>query len=295
MMFSRRFQVELKTIIDTKFKGRTPCNATSTEPECSVAVLQRTYGELLESLTEMKDSGALAPKSTSPSSDPLMALLKIYEDKWHSSKTSEQQKTVLVFIMEQIRKAMELQNALAGAVKEREWDRAHVLQEYASNAERALIAKLTSYYRDHGEKVNINATDVASQAAEAAVSAILQAETSAKQARDDIATKCALVKMVVKGAPPAQAGCSEQDTDFGCTFDVADEQSMWVRGGANGCSGTFSCYGQIVECKAAPRAMQTCACTPPPTTAAPFTLAPVAAKVVTPRLSLSSRKLRARV
>jgi hypothetical protein len=37
----------------------------------------------------------------------------------------------------------------------------------------------------------------------------------------------------------------------------------WVRGGASGCFGMFSCYGQVVECKAAPQTQQTCACDQP--------------------------------
>jgi len=254
---------DLNAIVESKFKSRTKCNATSTEPECSVTELQRTYNDILGTLTDMKTSGALSPVSTSPSTDPLLALLKIYEGKWHDPRTTEQQKTVLVFIMEQIRKAMELQTSLAEAVRAKEWERAHVLQQYSANAQQALMAKLKAYYEQHGE-VPVNSTNVATQAAEAAVAAILQAETTAKQDRDEITTKCALMKMVVAGSPP-QSDCNEMDTDYGCTYDVKGEQSMWVKGGANGCSGSFSCYGQVVSCKAAARSTQTCSCDPPKT------------------------------
>ena len=123
------------------------------------------------------------------------------------------------------------------------------------------------------------------------MAAILQAETTAKQDRDEITTKCALMKvrrlrrllvcpegvgltlkvhwlvclqMVVAGSPP-QSDCNEMDTDYGCTYDVKGEQSMWVKGGPNGCSGSFSCYGQVVSCKAAARSTQTCSCDPPKT------------------------------
>ena len=48
--------------------------------------------------------------------------------------------------MDQIRKAMELQTSLNQAAKNKEWERAHVLQQYSQNAERSLVSKLTAYY-----------------------------------------------------------------------------------------------------------------------------------------------------
>jgi hypothetical protein len=75
------------------------------------------------------------------------ACVRACRNKWENADTTEQQKTVLVFIMDQIRKAMELQTSLNEAVKNKEWERAHVLQQYSANSERSLVSKLTAYYK----------------------------------------------------------------------------------------------------------------------------------------------------
>ena len=54
------------------------------------------------------------------------------------------------------------QASLAEAVRNREWDRAHALQQYAANAERSLIAKLSAFYQEYGQ-IKINASNVAQQ------------------------------------------------------------------------------------------------------------------------------------